>query len=316
MNKSLIKRQEIYDMYWHFAYERQEIFVKKLKGENSPWTDDLILREYKFCNAYRVNDRVSQYLLKKVIYNGKNYSDRDMLFRIILFKLFNKETTWEILENKFGDITLEKFDIKLFSNVLSEAKEKGISIYNDAYISCANKAFGYDNKHDNHLALLKNMFVDDHIDEKIKESESMKEAFDIIKSYPLIGNFLAYQLITDINYSEVTNFSEDEFCVVGPGSLRGIKKCFISMGDNTYEDIIRYMYEHQEEEFKRLNLDFKYIGKRRLQLIDCQNLFCELDKYLRERVPSLKSNRSKIKKKYKQKKDKIEYIYPPKWKIK
>lgn len=264
MNKSLIKRQEIYDMYWHFAYERQEIFVKKLKGENSPWTDDLILREYKFCNAYRVNDRVSQYLLKKVIYNGKKYSDRDMLFRIILFKLFNKETTWEILENKFGDITLAKFDIKLFSNVLSDAKEKGISIYNDAYISCANKAFGYDNKHDNHLALLKNMFVDDHIDEKIKESESMKEAFDIIKSYPLIGNFLAYQLITDINYSEVTNFSEDEFCVVGPGSLRGIKKCFISLGDNTYEDIIRYMYEHQEEEFKRLNLDFKYIGKRRL----------------------------------------------------
>lgn len=316
MNKSLIKRQEIYDMYWHFAYERQEIFVKKLKGENPPWTDDLILREYKFCNAYRVNDRVSQYLLKKVIYNGKNYSDRDMLFRIILFKLFNKETTWEILENKFGDITLAKFDIKLFSNVLSDAKEKGISIYNDAYISCANKAFGYDNKHDNHLALLKNMFVDDHIDEKIKESESMKEAFDIIKSYPLIGNFLAYQLITDINYSEVTNFSEDEFCVVGPGSLRGIKKCFISLGDNTYEDIIRYMYEHQEEEFKRLNLDFKYIGKRRLQLIDCQNLFCELDKYLRERVPSLKSNRSKIKKKYKQKKDKIEYMYPPKWKIK
>lgn len=316
MNKSLIKRQEIYDMYWHFAYERQEIFVKKLKGENSPWTDDLILREYKFCNAYRVNDRVSQYLLKKVIYNGKKYSDRDMLFRIILFKLFNKETTWEILENKFGDITLAKFDIKLFSNVLSDAKEKGISIYNDAYISCANKAFGYDNKHDNHLALLKNMFVDDHIDEKIKESESMKEAFDIIKSYPLIGNFLAYQLITDINYSEVTNFSEDEFCVVGPGSLRGIKKCFISLGDNTYEDIIRYMYEHQEEEFKRLNLDFKYIGKRRLQLIDCQNLFCELDKYLRERVPSLKSNRSKIKKKYKQKKDKIEYMYPPKWKIK
>lgn len=316
MNKSLIKRQEIYDMYWYFAYERQEIFVKKLKGENSPWTDDLILREYKFCNAYRVNDRVSQYLLKKVIYNGKNYSDRDMLFRIILFKIFNKETTWEILENKFGDITLAKFDIKLFSNVLSDAKEKGISIYNDAYISCANKAFGYDNKHDNHLALLKNMFVDDHIDEKIKDSKSMKEAFDVIRSYPLIGNFLAYQLITDINYSEVTNFSEDEFCVVGPGSLRGIKKCFISMGDNTYEDIIRYMYEHQEEEFKRLNLDFKYIGKRKLQLIDCQNLFCELDKYLRERVPSLKSNRSKIKKKYKQKKDKIEYIYPPKWKIK
>lgn len=316
MDSKLIKRQEIYDMYWYFAYERQEIFVKKLKGEKQPWTKDSILQEYKFCNAYRVNDRVSQYLLRNVIYNGVSYSDADMLFRIILFKLFNKESTWELLEKNIGDITLEKFDINKFSNILSDAIKNGISIYNDAYISCANKAFGMERKHDNHLALIRKMFLDDHIDEKIKIAKSMEEAFNIIKSYPLIGNFLAYQLVTDINYSEVTNFREDEFCVVGPGSLRGIKKCFISLGNNTNEDIIRYMCEHQEEEFKRLGLDFKYIGKRKLQLIDCQNIFCELDKYCREKVPSLKSNRSKIKKKYKQKSEKIEYMYPPKWKIK
>ena len=58
------KRQKIYDLYWYFAYERQNIFLKKEKGLPAPWTDDPILREYKFCNSYRVNDRVSQYLLK------------------------------------------------------------------------------------------------------------------------------------------------------------------------------------------------------------------------------------------------------------
>ena len=260
MNKTLIKRQEIYDMYWYFAYERQEIFIKKLRGEKSPWTKDLILQEYKFCNAYRVNDRVSQYLLNKVIYNGKKYSDVDMLFRIILFKIFNKESTWELLENNIGNITLDKFDMAKFSKVLSDAIDNGVSIYNDAYISCANKAFGYLRKHDNHLALINKMFCDDHIDEKIMMAKSMEEAFNILRSYPLIGNFLAYQLVTDINYSEVTNFREDEFCVVGPGSLRGIKKCFIDIGSNTYEDVIRYMYEHQDEEFKRLHLNFKKLG--------------------------------------------------------
>lgn len=58
------KRQEVYDLYWYFACERQNIFIKKLNGEPAPWTKDLILQEYKFCNSYRVNDRVSQYLLK------------------------------------------------------------------------------------------------------------------------------------------------------------------------------------------------------------------------------------------------------------
>ena len=81
----------------------------------------------------------------------------------------------------------------------------------------------------------------------------------------------------------------------------------------TDEEIIKYMYENQDKEFKRLNLNFKRIINRPLQLIDCQNIFCELDKYLRVAVPQLKSNRTKIKKKYKQKQDKIEYFYPPKW---
>lgn len=307
------KRQEIYDLYWYFAWERQNIFWKKLNGEEAPWTDDNILQQYKFCNSYRVNDRVSQYLLKNVIYNGNIYEDEDMLFRIILFKLFNKEATWELLVNEFGDITLKGFNFERYSKVLNEATLKGVKIYNDAYISCANKAFGYDRKHDNHLALLNKMFNEDKIASKIKACKTMKEAFDIIKSYPLIGNFMAYQLVTDINYSEVVDWREDEFTVAGPGSLRGIKKCFIDNGDMSNEDIIRYMYERQDEEFKRLNLDFKKIGDRPLQLIDCQNIFCELDKYCREKVPELKSNRTKIKKKYVSKKEKIEYMYPPKW---
>ena len=309
------KRQEVYDLYWYFASERQNIFWKKLNGDPAPWTDDKILQEYKFCNSYRVNDRVSQYLLKNVIYNGKKYSDKDMLFRILLFKLFNKESTWELLLNNFEDITLKTFNIKEYSKVLESAISCGIKIYNDAYISCANKDFGYDRKHDNHLALLNKMFNVDKVHLKILNAKNMEQGFNIIKSYPLIGNFMAYQLVTDINYSDVVNWREDEFTVAGPGSLRGIKKCFIDKGKMNNEDIIRYMYEHQDEEFKKLGLNFKRIGNRPLQLIDCQNMFCELDKYCRQALPELKSNRTRIKKKYVAKIDKIEYIYPTKWGI-
>ncbi|MBE6157946.1 MAG: hypothetical protein E7160_04050 [Firmicutes bacterium] len=310
------KRDDIYDLYWYFACERQNIFFKKLRGEEAPWTDDSILQEYKFCNSYRVNDRVSQYLLRNVIYNGREYSNEDMIFRIVLFKLFNKESTWELLVNSFSDVTLDTFDFNKYSLVLKEARDRGEKIYNDAYISCANKVFGYDLKHDNHLALINKMFFIDHMQDKIINSKSMEEAFNILRSYPLIGNFMAYQLVTDINYSDVVDFSEDEFTVAGPGSLRGIKKCFIDRGKYSNEDIIKYMYIHQDEEFKRLGLDFKRIGNRKLQLIDCQNIFCELDKYLRVYKPNLKSNRVSIKKKYKAKNSKIEYIYPPKWNIK
>lgn len=301
-------------MYWYFAAERQNIFYNKLKGMEEPWTDDPILQEYKFCNAYRASDRVSQYLLKNVIYNGHKYSNEDMIFRIILFKLFNKESTWELLISKMGDIKLCNFDFNKCKMVLEEATSNNIKIYNDAYISCPTKVFGFERKHENHLALLQKMFIEDNISEKIINSKNMEEAFNHLKKYPLIGNFIAYQLITDINYSEVTNFTESEFTVVGPGSIRGIKKCFYDIGDMTNVDIIKWMYEHQDEEFKRLGIKFKKLGERKLQYIDCQNLFCEIDKYCRVKFPELKSNRVKIKKKY-VKKDKIDFFYPPKWHI-
>ena len=108
------KRDDVYDTFWYFAYERQNIWYKKLNGEKPPYTEDKILQEYKFCNAYRVLDRVSQYMLKNVIYNGKYYSPKDMLFRILLFKIFNKEDTWEFLVASLGDITLDNFSFKLY----------------------------------------------------------------------------------------------------------------------------------------------------------------------------------------------------------
>ena len=55
------------------------------------------------------------------------------------------------------------------------------------------------------------MFNEDKIQEKLVKCKTMEEAFNIIKSYPIIENFMAYQLVTDINYSEVVNWKEDEF---------------------------------------------------------------------------------------------------------
>src|SRR5207237_6795227 len=58
----------VYETYWRFAFERQEIFLKRARGEAPPWTHDPILQKYKFTNVYRACDRVSQYLIQEVIY--------------------------------------------------------------------------------------------------------------------------------------------------------------------------------------------------------------------------------------------------------
>lgn len=307
-------RPETYNTYWYFASTRQNIFYKRLEGKNRPWSDDPIFNTYKFCNTYRASDRVSQYLIRNVIYNN-HYSEKDTIFRILLFKFFNKIETWQALEKNFGELTLSNFNYDHFASFLEKEIISGNKIYSNAYISCANKAFGYDRKHMNHLALIDKMVNTDNITSKITSSQTFENVFKILREYPLIGDFMAYQLATDINYSEVINFSENSFTVVGPGSKRGIAKCFENIGDKSPEYIIRYMQENQDQEFARLGLDFKNLFGRKLQLIDCQGLFCEVDKYSRAAFPELKSNRVRIKTKFTPTPKPIIPFYPPKWKL-
>lgn len=307
-------RQEIYDLYFKFATERQNIFFNKINCMTKPWTSDNILNEYKFCNAYRASDRVSQYLISNAIYSGIQ-KDEEVILRILLFKLFNKIETWEYLKEKLGDITISNFSFEKLDELLIEYSKNGNAIYNNAYMSCATKAYGYERKHENHLALIEQMIFKDNITKKIVNSKTYKEVFEILRVYPLIGDFMAYQLMSDINYSNVINFDENDFTIAGPGSIRGINKCFEKKDHKSYEYFIMYMVENQDKEFKRLGLDFKLLWGRKLHAIDCQNIFCELDKYCRVAHPELKSNRVKIKTKYESVPKKIEYFYPPKWNI-
>src|ERR1035438_3409208 len=157
----------------------------------------------------------------------------------------------------------------------------------------------------------------DEVPLRIAETKSMRDAFMLLRSYPTIGDFLAYQYVTDLNYSTLINFSEMDFVVPGPGAKSGISKCFESLGGISEEDIIRVVTDRQSAEFERLGIDFKSLWGRPLQLIDCQNLFCEVDKYSRVFHPEIAgtSLRTRIKQKFRATSAPIDYWYPPKWGI-
>lgn len=175
---------------------------------------------------------------------------------------------------------------------------------------------GETKKHRSHLKLLKTMLAD-RVPERIGEMKGMQGIFELLRSYPMIGDFLAYQYTTDLNYSPLTDFSEMEFMIPGPGAKDGIRKCFKDLGGLKETEIIRMVADKQEGEFETRGLEFKNLWDRRLQLIDCQNLFCELDKYARYVHPDVSgiSGRHRIKQKFRSTREDIDYWYPSKLKI-
>ncbi len=60
----------VYETFWRFAAERQRVFFLRLEHHPPPWTHDPVLSVHKFTNAYRASDRVSQYLIRHVIYRA------------------------------------------------------------------------------------------------------------------------------------------------------------------------------------------------------------------------------------------------------
>jgi len=106
------------------------------------------------------------------------------------------------------------------------------------------------------------------------------------------------------------------FVVAGTGALDGIAKCFAETGGRSPEEIIHWAAERQETEFARLGLVFRDLFGRRLQPIDCQNLFCEISKYARVAHPDVVglSGRTRIKQAYRALTSPMpEPFFPPKW---
>jgi hypothetical protein len=236
-----------------------------------------------------------------------------VIFRILLFKVFNKIETWRLLAAELGAPTLATFDLRRYDEVLDSAFARGQRLYSAAYVM-PSPGFGATRKHLNHLRLLQRM-LDDDLAGKLTNTTSMQEAFELIKSYPGMGDFLAFQFLIDINYSTALNFDEMEFVVAGPGARDGIRKCFGLQSAGIERNIIEYMAASQHEHFKRLGLAFRGLFGRPLQLIDCQNLFCEVDKYARIAHPDITgySGRTRIKQKFRALAEPVPAWFPPKW---
>lgn len=316
MKNGPIPRHGVYELYWKFAANRQQAFERRIAGANWPWSDDPILQEYKFCNVFRASDRVSQYMIRNVCYHEESCAPEDRLFQIIAFRTFSKIETWRKVHDFLGHYpTLDDLADGSFTEALEHAKRTNGGLYTGAFILCASDAYGKSLKHLNHVELFRHMFLQDKLGKRILDARTLREIYDLLHEYPLMGDFMSYQTAIDINYSDLVDFNENDFTQPGPGAVRGIKKCFEDSGGYSPNEVILWMVDNQESEFRRLGLEFRGLWGRPLHAIDCQGLFCETDKYCRVAVPDLASGRKRIKARFSAAAESVELFFPPKWAI-
>jgi hypothetical protein len=232
----------------------------------------------------------------------------------MVFKIFNRIDTWTALAGALGEVDAQALLTGAIDEVLAE-RAAGRPVYSPAYIMPPPR-MGSGPKFRRHLDLLRQMIRDQaHL--KLQDARSMREAFEVLSAYGSIGPFLAFQFVTDLNYSEYLHFSETEFVVAGPGALRGLRKCISDPRDYSADEIIRWVMDEQATAFEARALSWSDLWGRPLQLVDIQNLFCEVDKYTRAAHPELSTLApgKRIKQRYTPAPDPMTAWFPPKWRV-
>lgn len=145
----------------------------------------------------------------------------ELVFRIVLFNLFTKIETWELLDSKLGPLTWARYSRQDYQRVLTRAKRGGATLYTGAFQKPA-PHFGFSEAHMNHLCLLE-VLMENDLAGRFLGAKYMDEVYEYLVSFPSMGEFSTYQLMLNLSYSEVLNFSDSDFVVPGPGASSGLK---------------------------------------------------------------------------------------------
>lgn len=250
------------DLFWWLANTRYQMYENRLLAGAPVPSGDPILDGNRFTNTFRAADRVSQRLIR--IQLDTPQVPEPLVMRTLLFKVFNKEETWDYLDRQGLTVGWDPQGIKDSLDHYEGVK------FSSAY-KMVNPMMGSQVKHHFYVDLL------DSIQNRhmggILRAGSMEELITCLLDVPGLGPFLSYQYAIDLNYAGLFGFSENAAVVAGPGAVRGMKKIFGSA--RLPAEKIRQLHEEAEERGPWL------LGKRPMHLIDVQNMLCEYDKYTR-----------------------------------
>lgn len=252
--------------YW--IIERQSILYKKEAGEPWPWTSDAILRDVRFCNVNRQDDKETKYLKQKVCLN-KKLSLENKILNIILFRLFNKSATFERLGG--FPYNFKTFDIMSLEDKVRALYADNFSMFTNVFIVTGVVTGAKTDKYDlGALKVLYNFKQHLNITEKLLNANDQKEFYNILKSVKGIGAFLAYQILLDITYIPKWPFGRNHFVISAQGAKDGIKRIVDDFDGLTEPEIMFYL-KYRDDFFKDIDLS------------DIENCLCEVSKFIRIR---------------------------------
>lgn len=271
--------------------KRHEIYLKRYIGEPKPWTEDVILRDFKFTNVFRELDRGTLALRDMELewvraYQGKNHAligvgdiencgelietaGQLIVFNTWWYRLFN---WWEhaISPGGCGFVT----NYAELYEYMKGLHVKGARIFTAAHmvrgVGGRKKVFPY-------LELCARIWEDRaELAVRYAQCTTLQQGFDICREYYLIGDFTAYELVSDFRHNILSHATDIlTWANPGNGAIRGLRRLGLAPTVASIKKL---------RDMSGDNLNREIFAGTTIEMREIEHCLCEFDKYERCRT--------------------------------
>lgn len=262
--------QEHKRLFFWLMHERMAIWKRRfIDKKDRPWTENEILRDYKFTNVYRELDRNSQWQIKNILLDD-SLSLKNLIWKMMVFRFFNNPETFTFNPKKSGvaiqgdlfgapiksglkqaekisDLIpatkwrngipdYDEYDEDEFSKFIAGVRSSGQNPYTTAYLINSQATPGQPRDYCYTRVVIPTLHK--RIPEIIKlvlKAKNPEEIIDYLIQMPAVANFIAHEFYQDFTYiprytdRKFMKFTQDDYTNVGPGASIGIRLIYPSL---------------------------------------------------------------------------------------
>jgi hypothetical protein len=269
-----------FHLFCHWIVERDRIRLAKEAGKPRPWTDNEFMQKARWCNVYRMHDRVSQYLLNTWYADDLLISPAQIAVNAAMARLINWPETLEELRAARQN---ENYHSATARDVLHACARRGkysTSAYKVSGIRGEDKVTTVIGQCDQVLAGYG----------RLVDASSMARTHARLQGIFAIGSFMAGQIVADLRYVHPGTWADrDSWAPLGPGSERGLG--WLLGWDGKDEGTLRRfgiaqatlpgMLRDLRERLNAVPAVREVLERVGAEAMDIQNCLCEFDKFSR-----------------------------------
>ena len=264
------------DRFCYWQRERENIRLQKEVLElPAPWTDDVILQDFKFCQVYREDDRTTRWFKKHI--REPLADNPDVLMATVIFRWFNHiDTGRTLIEHDL----LKNWDRKKAIDEITKQPKWITGAYIIKTPNGMDKVTGV-------AECISHMWEQRYalLDKIENNPRSLEQCWTWLRDFPYMGPFMAYEVVTDLRHTYLLRDANDimTWANAGPGAMRGLNRLTgrelgYSKRSHDWVGEMNDLYKIVEA---RLPFSITMRNDMSYEMREIEGGLCEFDKYSR-----------------------------------